>query len=66
LPIAASNSHTGRTSAAPAFAASFALPDRLAVSLLRQDPAAKAGAKGKRKRTGWDEDYLLPLLFDNE
>ncbi len=40
------------------------LLNRLAVSLLRQDKTIKAGVKGQRKTAGWDNDYLLPLLFD--
>ena len=46
--------------------ANLALLNRLAVSLLRQDQTVKAGVKCKRKRAGWDEDYLLHLLFDSE
>jgi transposase len=41
-----------------------ALLNRLAVSLLRQDKTVKAGVKCKRKRAGWDDDYLLHLLFN--
>jgi predicted transposase YbfD/YdcC len=44
----------------------LALLNRLAVSLLRQDQTIKAGVKCKRKRAGWDEDYLLHLLFNTE
>jgi predicted transposase YbfD/YdcC len=40
----------------------LALLNRLAVSLLRQDKTIKAGVKCKRKRAGWDNDYLLHLL----
>ena len=40
----------------------LALLNRLAVSLLRQDKSVKAGVKCKRKRAGWDNDYLLHLL----
>jgi len=43
----------------------LALLNRLAVSLLRQDKTIKAGVKCKRKTAGWDDDYLLHLLFDN-
>lgn len=43
-----------------------ALLNRLAVSLLRRDTKVQAGVKCKRKRAGWDEDYLLHLLFDSE
>lgn len=41
-----------------------ALLNRLAVSLLRRDKTVKAGVKCKRKRAGWDDDYLLHLLFN--
>jgi predicted transposase YbfD/YdcC len=43
----------------------LALLNRLAVSLLRQDKTVKAGVKCKRKRAGWDNDYLLHLLCTN-
>jgi predicted transposase YbfD/YdcC len=42
----------------------LALLNRLAVSLLRQDKTIKAGVKCKRKTAGWDDNYLLHLLFD--
>lgn len=42
----------------------LALLNRLAVSLLRQDQTVKAGVKCKRKKAGWDEDYLLQLLLN--
>jgi predicted transposase YbfD/YdcC len=41
----------------------LALLNRLAVSLLRQDKAIKAGVKCKRKAAGWDDNYLLHLLL---
>ena len=44
----------------------LALLNRLAVSLLRQDKTVKAGVKCKRKKAGWDDDYLLHLLFNCE
>jgi predicted transposase YbfD/YdcC len=44
----------------------LALLNRLAVSLLRQDRTVKAGVKCKRKTAGWDDNYLLHLLFDAE
>jgi predicted transposase YbfD/YdcC len=43
----------------------LALLNRLAVSVLRQDKRIKAGVKCKRKTAGWDDDYLLHLLFDS-
>src|SRR5205085_5400576 len=44
----------------------LALLNRLAVSLLRQDKTVRAGVKCKRKAAGWDDDYLLHLLFDSQ
>jgi len=44
----------------------LALLNRLAVSLLRQDRTVKAGVKCKRKAAGWDDDFLLHLLFDSQ
>lgn len=41
----------------------LALLNRLAVSVLREDKTVKAGVKCKRKTAGWDDDYLLRLLF---
>jgi predicted transposase YbfD/YdcC len=43
----------------------LALLNRLAVSMLRQDKTVKAGVKCKRKRAGWDNDYLLHILCAN-
>jgi predicted transposase YbfD/YdcC len=42
----------------------LALLNRLAVSLLRNDQTVKAGVKCKRKTAGWNNDYLLHLLFN--
>jgi predicted transposase YbfD/YdcC len=44
----------------------LALLNRLAVSLLRADQTIKAGIKCKRKAAGWDDDYLLHLLFNSD
>lgn len=43
----------------------LALLNRLAVSLLRQDQTVKAGVKCKRKKAGWDDEYLLHLLLND-
>ena len=40
----------------------LALLRRLAVSLLKQDTTVKRGIATKRKRAGWDDDYLLQVL----
>ena len=42
-------------------AENLAMLRRVAVSLLKQDKS-KGSLKGKRKRAGWDEDFLLHLL----
>ena len=34
----------------------------LALSLLKQERSAKVGIKAKRKKAGWDFDYLLKVL----
>jgi len=43
----------------------IAVLNRLAVSVLRQDCTVKAGVKCKRKKAGWDDEYLLRLLLAN-
>jgi predicted transposase YbfD/YdcC len=40
----------------------LALLRRLAASLLQKESTAKQGVAGKRKKAGWDEDYLLRVL----
>ena len=35
---------------------------RMAMNLLKQDKSVKVGIEAKRKRTGWDEKYLLKVL----
>jgi predicted transposase YbfD/YdcC len=40
----------------------LALVRRLAASLLQKETTAKQGVAGKRKKAGWDEDYLLQVL----
>ena len=34
----------------------------MALNLLKQDPL-KASIKGKRKKAGWDDDYLLAVTL---
>lgn len=35
---------------------------RLALSMLKQENTAKVGIKAKRRKAGWNEDYLLKVL----
>src|SRR5262249_45304032 len=44
----------------------LALLNRLAVALLRPDKNVEGGVKCKRKGAGWDDNYLLHLLFNCE
>ena len=48
-----------RTGKAPE---NLALIRHLALNLLRQDRASKTSIKARRKRAGWDNDYLLSIL----
>jgi len=43
-------------------AESFALLRRLTHALLKADTTTKAGIAARRKKAGWNEDYLLSLL----
>jgi len=43
-------------------AENFSRLNRLAMNLLRQDRTLKVGLQAKRKRAGWDHDYLLQLI----
>lgn len=43
-------------------AEAFALLRRLTHALLKADTATKAGIAARRKKAGWNEDYLLSLL----
>ena len=49
----------GRTGYAPE---NLSVIRHLALNLLRQDQTIKGSIKGKRKRAGWDNDYLLAVL----
>ncbi len=40
----------------------LALIRHLALNLLRQDRTAKTSIKARRKKAGWDNDYLLSIL----
>jgi len=43
-------------------AQNLAVLRQLTLNLLKQDTSVKAGIVAKRKRAGWDHDYLLSLL----
>jgi predicted transposase YbfD/YdcC len=40
----------------------MAMMRRLALSLIKQDTRTKAGIAGRRKKAGWNHDYLLALM----
>ena len=40
----------------------LALIRKLALNILRQEPAAQGGIAAKQKRAGWDQAYLLKIL----
>lgn len=40
----------------------FGLLRKIALNLLKQEKGCKAGIAAKRKRAGWDHDYLLKVL----
>jgi hypothetical protein len=40
----------------------FSLLRHIALNLLGQDETTKAGIAAKRKKAGWDDDYLLNIL----
>src|SRR5215831_11662074 len=43
-------------------AQTFAVLRHIAFNLLRREPHHKRGIKARRKRAGWDRDYLLQVL----
>ncbi|MCP4933051.1 MAG: ISAs1 family transposase [bacterium] len=46
-------------------AQNFAVLRHLALNLLTQDTSTKCGIKAKRKKAGWDEDFLLSILTNS-
>ena len=44
-------------------AQTFTVLRHLALSLLRQEKSCRTGMKAKRLKAGWDNDYLLKVLF---
>ena len=38
---------------------------RIALMLLKQEKTAKVGVKSRRKKAGWDRNYLLKVLQGN-
>jgi hypothetical protein len=36
----------------------------MALNMLKQETTSKGGTAAKRKRAGWDEDYLLTVLSE--
>ena len=39
---------------------------QIALNLLNQEKNVKTGIKNKRKRAGWNNDYLLKVLFSSQ
>lgn len=43
----------------------FAIVRKVALNKLKMETTTKAGIEGKRKKCGWDDNYLLKVLFGN-
>lgn len=46
-------------------AANLAVMRHIVLNLTKNDPLRKVGIKVKRKRAGWDNEYLLRLIPGN-
>jgi predicted transposase YbfD/YdcC len=40
----------------------FAILRHIALNLLRQEQSTRCGVKGKRRKAGWNQAYLLKIL----
>ena len=47
-------------------AQNFSLINRIALNLLKQDKTCTLGIKGKRLQAGWDNEYMLQLLGNQD
>ena len=47
-------------------AENFSMITKIALSLLKKETSKKRSLKSKRLVCGWDNDYLLKVLFDNK
>ena len=41
----------------------FAIARHIAVNKLKNETTLKRGIKGKRKKAGWDNEYLIKVLL---
>ena len=43
-------------------AENFSILRRMALNMLKRESSSKVGVRAKRKRAGWDPDYLITVL----
>ena len=43
-------------------AENFSTLRRMALNMLKRESTSKGGIAAKRKRAGWDEDYMITVL----